>query len=580
MEGKAPFWRSTTLKLMSVFLLVMLPLYTISVILTNYSSSQMKNEVEQANESKLNFYYSHLLFELQRMTALINEYSFDDALSSFSAHLPIMSGYDKVYQLNQIYAKLKQVKETSPYIEDVLYYVPETGTRVSAIDGIRDVPQEEWQSLLGTMGNLKGALSRSGSSLYLLRSNPFNLNPHELPNFLLGIRLSKQELQTKLKEFASEGGSDIDLQIGGTDGYLISSDPAHDGVRLQTFPELAPGDPGFKREYTQQAYRYSLFNQDYRFRLTASIPKRVLDMPIRIYSRWMWLLTALSVGLIVIFSSWSYRTIHRPLAVLIRGFRKAEQGQTGMYIQHSRKDEFGYLYSRFNEMLRRLQALIEENYVQRIRTSEAELKHLQSQITPHFLYNSLFNIKQMAEMENLELIKEFSDYLGRYFRYMTRDFAAETTLGQEVDHALVYFSIQKIRFGPRIGADLAELEERCRDIRVPRVLLQPFIENAFEHAFQEKGGTGVLRITYLYGEGDITIQIEDNGEHLDDIRLAELSQQLSSSRLESGETTGMINVNQRVRIKFGPAYGVRVSRSALGGLNVSVKLPTGGEGHV
>lgn len=94
-------------------------------------------------------------------------------------------------------------------------------------------------------------------------------------------------------------------------------------------------------------------------------------------------------------------------------------------------------------MIERLHILIDENYVARIRTSEAELKHLQSQIQPHFLYNSLFSIKQMAEVENVELIQEFTDYLGQYFRYMSRDSHTEVSLGAEIDHALVYASIQK-----------------------------------------------------------------------------------------------------------------------------------------
>lgn len=574
------FWRSrtTTIKLLGAFLIVMLPLYTLSIALTYYSSSQMQREVEQANESKLDFYYSHLQFELQRMTALVNEYAYDDVMSTFSARIPIMSNYDKSVQLNLIYAKLKQVKETSPYISDVVYYVPEINTRVSAVDGIRDVPEEEWRSLLNTMGNLNGTVSKYNDELYLLRSNPFILDQNTSPNFLLGIRLSTQVLKLKLEEFAAAGGSEITLRFGSKDGYILSSSGKIRNTKQDQMPVIRAGDPAIRRDDTGSSYDYSLYDQDNQFRLTASIPKSVLEKPIRMYSRWLWLLTGLSIVLIVVFFSWSYRTIHRPLTVLIRGFKKAEQGQTGFHIPHSRKDEFGYLYSRFNEMLKRLHVLIEENYVQRIRTSEAELKHLQSQITPHFLYNSLFNIKQMAEMENIELIKEFSDYLGRYFRYMTRDFAQEVSLGQEVEHALVYLSIQKIRFGSRIRTEIKDLDEAFASILVPRVLLQPFFENAFEHGFQKKSSAGILKMSYLCNGNSLAIVIEDNGDALTDKKLQELSVRLTGSSLENGEITGMINVNQRIRVKFGPEYGVQVARSGLGGLRATIKLPAGGDG--
>lgn len=109
--------------------------------------------------------------------------------------------------LNNIYTKLKQIKETSPYISDVVYYVPEINKRVSAAVGVRDVTNEEWQSLLATMGNLKGALSKYEDDLYLLRSNPYNLDRNLSPNFLLGVKLSSPELELRLKEFAVSGGA-------------------------------------------------------------------------------------------------------------------------------------------------------------------------------------------------------------------------------------------------------------------------------------------------------------------------------------------------------------------------------------
>lgn len=572
--------RSIVVKLMSAFVLVMLPLYTLGILLTQYSSSQMKDEVERANESKLNFYYSHLEFELERMSDLINEYAFDDTLSNFSTRVPIMNRYDRDYNLNIIYSKLKQIKETSPYIGDVVYYVPIIGKRVSALDGTRDADDEEWQELSATMGNLDGDLSYYEHQLYFLRSNPFNLDPSEPPNFLLGIRLSTEQLQLRLQDFAAKGGSDITLVVGARNEYVLSSaasvGPEQLGV---TAAEKEDKDEALIRQRIGESITYTLFNPDNHYRLTTSISEKELNRPLNRYNQWLWLLTGLSLITVLLFSWWTYQTIHRPLAVLIQGFKRAERGQTGLLISVSRKDEFGYLYSRFNEMLRRLRTLIDENYVQRIRTSEAELKHLQSQITPHFLYNSLFSIKQMAEVENVELIKEFTDYLGQYFRYMTRDQALEVSLGEEMDHALVYLAIQKIRFGSRITSEVEELEPGYRSLHVPRVLLQPLIENAFEHALQHKSVKGVLRLTTKTEAGDLVIRVEDNGDRLSDDKLEELQYQLAGSDYYQGEITGLLNVSQRMRIKFGASYHLRVSRSELGGLCVQIRFPVIREGR-
>ncbi|ASA23872.1 sensor histidine kinase [Paenibacillus donghaensis] len=570
---------SIVVKLIGAFLLVMLPLSALSISITYYSSNRMQAEVERANESKLHFYYSHLGFELQRMTGMVTEYSLDEVLSAFSTRIPIMSRYEVDLSLNNIYTKLKQIKETSPYISDVVYYVPQINKRVSTSSGIRDVTSDEWQNLLNTMGNLNGALSKYKNELYLLRSNPYNLDSNVPPNFLLGLKLSSAELESRLKEFAVSGGSDITLAFGDGNGYVLSSSEKTPEWLPKEKPHPVEEAVSIQRDRDQDSIYYSLYDHSNNFRLTASIPNAVLMKPIRIYSLLLRLLTVVSIGIVALFSFWTYRTIHRPMSILIRGFRKAEQGQTGISITHSRRDEFGYLYSRFNEMLKHLHTLIEENYVQRIRTGEAELKHLQSQITPHFLYNSLFSIKQMAEVENVELIKEFSDYLGQYFRYMTRDSAREVTLQQEVEHAMVYLAIQQIRFGPRIHAEVEELEPEWRAIQLPRVLLQPMIENVFEHGLKQKSSNGLLQISYELTEQMLSIKIEDNGDTMDEDKLNLLKRQLAVQEWNQGEITGLLNVNQRIRIKFGSRYGLVVERSPLGGLCVRVNIPVRGAGH-
>lgn len=567
---------SIVIKLIGAFLLVMLPLCALSISITYYSSNQMQAEVEKANESKLHFYYSHLEFELQRITGLVTEYSLDESLSTFSTRIPIMSRYEIDSNLNNIYTKLKQIKETSPYISDVVYYVPEINKRVSTTEGIRDVTNEEWQSLLGTMGNLKGALSKYKDELYLLRSNPFNLDSNLPPNFLLGVKLSSAELELRLKEFAASGGSDITLAFGNND-YVISTSNQNPRLFPVEKPLNSEDTVSVQRYRYDDSFYYSLYDHSNNFRLTASISNKVLMKPIHVYSLLLWLLFVVSIVIIILFSLWTYRMIHRPMSILVRGFKKAEQGQTGIFITHSRRDEFGYLYSRFNEMLKHLNTLIDENYVQRIRTGEAELKHLQSQITPHFLYNSLFSIKQMAEVENVELIKEFSDYLGQYFRYMTRDFAQEVTLQQEVEHALVYLAIQRIRFGARIRAEVDDMESNCRDIRIPRVLLQPIIENVFEHGLKQKSSNGLLKMSYEKVNDSLIIRIEDNGDTLSEDKLQLLQRQFSEQQMNQGEITGLLNVNQRLRIKFGTPYGLQAERSSLGGLCVKVNIPLEGE---
>lgn len=572
-------WKNASIvvKLMIAFVLVILPLYGISIMITHTSSKQMQTEVEKAHESKLYFYHNHLQFELERMSGLVTEFSFDDTMSTLSTRAAIMSRYEVTSSLNNIHNKLGQIMVTSPYISDVVYYVPALHKRVSAVDGIRNVEDGEWKDLLATMGNLNGELSYSDNNLYFLKSNPYNMNHEEPPNFILGIRLSAEELKHRLQQLAETGGSDITLSFGEHHNVVISSsdEPASSAQLQQVSPE-SPVSIQVTRFQSDPFLCYSLYDPDHSFTLTASIPNDVLKAPLEQYNLWLWMLTLISIVIIMIFSFSIYRSIHKPLSVLIRGFRMAEQGQTSIHIPQSRRDEFGYLYSRFNHMIERLHILIDENYVARIRTSEAELKHLQSQIQPHFLYNSLFSIKQMAEVENVELIQEFTDYLGQYFRYMSRDSHSEVSLGEEMDHALVYASIQKIRFGLRVQLQLEELSRDYRGIAIPRVIIQPIVENVFEHALAKRSQGGTLKLSYQVDQDKLSIRIEDDGDQLTDAILSNLQasfQESANQRSGNEEITGLMNVNQRLRIKFGTGYGLSAQRSALGGLCIIINIP-------
>ncbi|MEK3708423.1 histidine kinase [Paenibacillus sp. FSL R7-0198] len=575
-------WRESSIvvKLMIAFVLVILPLYGISIMITQVSSNQMQTEVEKAHESKLYFYHNHLQFELERMSSLVTEFSFDETMSTLSTRAAIMSRYEVTSSLNNIHNKLGQIMVTSPYISDVVYYVPALHKRVSAADGIRDVEDNEWQNLLASMGNLNGELSHSNNDLYFLKSNPYNMNHEEPPNFILGIRLSAEELKHRLQQLSETGESEITLSFGEQQHVVISSSEQPAPVKPIRTVSPEPSESMQVTKFQSDPYLYySLHDKDHSFTLTATIPQDVLRAPLEQYNVWLWMVTFMSVVIIIVFSFSIYRSIHQPLAVLIRGFRMAEQGQTSVHIPSSRRDEFGYLYSRFNHMIERLHILIDENYVARIRTSEAELKHLQSQIQPHFLYNSLFSIKQMAEVENVELIQEFTDYLGQYFKYMSRDSHTEVSLGAEIDHALVYASIQKIRFGSRIQLELEDLDARYKMISIPRVIIQPIVENVFEYALAKRSQGGILQLSYQQDQDKLSIRIEDDGDQLTDETLNYLQSAFEEIERKHGneEITGLLNVNQRLRIKFGAAYGLTAQRSELGGLCIIVKIPWKGE---
>jgi two-component system sensor histidine kinase YesM len=267
--------------------------------------------------------------------------------------------------------------------------------------------------------------------------------------------------------------------------------------------------------------------------------------------------------------------MQKPLLELVKSFRKVENGDLQVSIKHNLNNEFGYLYERFNDMVRNLKTLIDQVYNQKILMQRAEMKQLQSQINPHFLYNSFFIINTMARIGDENLVT-FTKLLGEYFRFVTRNSSDYIPLADEINHARVYTSIQLMRFSKRLQIQFAECPEKYSNLSVPRLILQPIIENAFEHGIEKKKSSGIIQISFEVNEKELNIIVEDNGDDMADTRLTDLQRALEFTGDES-EVTGIINIHRRIRLVFGEESGLQVLRSCLGGLKVIMKIKLPGD---
>lgn len=302
------------------------------------------------------------------------------------------------------------------------------------------------------------------------------------------------------------------------------------------------------------------------------LPAEVMQGPLRNFYPWLWIFTVTSLLLIVLYSYLTHRVIHRPLARLVQAFRKVEQGDLSVRLSLKRNDEFGYLYRQFNEMAVNLDTLIQQVYQQKLLMQRAELKQLQSQINPHFLYNSFFIINTMARLGDDNLIV-FSKLLSEYYQFITRNTSDQVTLSEEIRHAIIYTEIQKIRFSRRLSIEFPPCPEEFGSMLVPRLILQPIIENAFNHGVERMADGGLIHISYEVSGQLLQILVEDSG----DIRDEEI-ESLMKRVLDAGaetEVTGLINIHRRLRLVFGGQSGLAFSRSPLGGLMVRLSIIKG-----
>jgi len=262
-----------------------------------------------------------------------------------------------------------------------------------------------------------------------------------------------------------------------------------------------------------------------------------------------------------------YRSVQLPLLQLVKGTNRLSTGDFSVRLHHPARNEFSLLFARFNIMAQRIQELIENVYEEKLRSREATLKQLQSQINPHFLYNCLFYIKNMARMKNEKAVVAMALNLGEYYRYITRSEKDQATLREELTMVQNYLEIQSLRL-ERMHFTI-DVPHDILDKTVPRLTLQPIIENAIIHGLEPKSVDGEIRI-YADCQDDVyTIIVEDSGLGMSERQLDLLRDNLLKP-LDENMGCGTWNVHQRLSFQYGEGSGLSYEQSSMGGIKVNI----------
>ncbi|WP_219638213.1 sensor histidine kinase [Cohnella sp. CFH 77786] len=275
------------------------------------------------------------------------------------------------------------------------------------------------------------------------------------------------------------------------------------------------------------------------------------------------------LGLGILFSLLLFRQIQRPINALLRVVNRLKEGDWSSRIRLKTNNEFSLLNESFNDMAAQIQSLIERVYMEQLRAKDAYLKQLQSQINPHFLYNCLFFIKSKAGVGDTAAVTAMALNLGEYYRYITRLDHTMTTVAEELKLLESYLSIQNLR-KQRIDYRI-EAPQTVLGVAIPRLLIQPLVENAIVHGIEKKAGAGYIGITGEINGDDLEITVEDSGAGMSDNDIAELLAKLNEP--ERGEVScGLWNVQQRLKHQFGPRSGLSIQPSELGGIRVKLRI--------
>lgn len=281
----------------------------------------------------------------------------------------------------------------------------------------------------------------------------------------------------------------------------------------------------------------------------------------------------ISLVLVVIVSFKFSRTLTNPIFKLKRLMKQAESGDLTVRFNFEHNDEIGELGQSFNHMIARIDQLIQMVYVEQENKRTAEMKSLQEQIKPHFLYNTLDTISWMARDYDAEDIVRLVDALTNMFRIGLSHGKDIITVKEEITHVSNYLYIQKIRYKDKLNY-VIHVDESLYAIEVPKLILQPLVENAIYHGVKAKRGGGTITITGVPEGENLVFTVQDDGAGMPQEKVEELNRRMSErSVLDEKKSFGLFYIRERIQLCYGKGYGVHVESTLGEGTRVTITLP-------
>lgn len=274
--------------------------------------------------------------------------------------------------------------------------------------------------------------------------------------------------------------------------------------------------------------------------------------------------------------------ITRPISRLEKRMEAAEHGYLEVMQQDYPSDEVGLLSQKMDSMLTKIKVLMQEVVQEQEAKRKSEMKALQSQINPHFLYNTLDSIVWMAETNNSKVV-EMTEALARLFRLTLSRGEDQVTLEQELEHVRNYLIIQSIRYINKFDYNI-EADESILQFRVLKLILQPLVENSIYHGIKNKRQKCHIQISARSVDGRLLIEVSDDGIGMSPEKAASLLKPAQAAAKGSlGDRysgIGVRNVHERIQLYYGPEFGLNFESSPGAGTTVNIWLPLVKEGNM
>jgi two-component system sensor histidine kinase YesM len=259
------------------------------------------------------------------------------------------------------------------------------------------------------------------------------------------------------------------------------------------------------------------------------------------------------------------RSIVRRIFLLNKSISEAQNGKLDMQVNEDGRDEIGLLIKNFNFMLYKIKALLDQQFALGQEVKNAEFKALQSQINPHFLYNTLELVNWKAIDNNVPEIVEIIQYMTKFYKISLSGGQDTIPLCRELEHVRMYVQIQNLRFENRIEL-ISQIDENAADAKTLKLILQPLVENSILHGiFEKPERTGSITITGKIESNSLILTVFDNGVGMPERQAQQILDDQSPGY-------GVKNIDQRIKLRCGPEYGLAYESECGKGTKVTVRM--------
>ncbi|CAH1217090.1 hypothetical protein PAECIP111892_04337 [Paenibacillus auburnensis] len=293
-------------------------------------------------------------------------------------------------------------------------------------------------------------------------------------------------------------------------------------------------------------------------------------------ARIQWIVLAVTLVILVLVAVAAMvaaRNLSNPIRYLSKQVKRFERGDFSVSFEIDQRNEIGVLASGLTRLADSVELLLSEVREEQEQKRKAEMRALQAQIQPHFLYNTLGSIKHLIDLEERERASVMVGALTRYFRIGISKGRELITVAEEIEHVRSYLMILNIRYNQDFDYTI-DVDEELLPLRIPKLTLQPIVENAVYHGIKNKRGKGLVTITG-YTDGDTAVlETYDNGQGITPERLVQLRTLLQAdSTGEQALTFGLWNAHRRLTLQFGPSFGLTLDSGEMKFTRVTVRMP-------